>query len=247
MPLLAAAVLGGPLAAPVLAADDLPFTQQVKLVKDGMSGSMKYRVVREEPVHGAVSSGKVRYDFDVFQLVESDNSWDYYLLDAEVKRGTSGGKHPFPNVQVMLSTFAGFKHNKATYTTGRQSFERKCKTYNVNLGASYGPVGAGTTVTTIESCDNDPRVTRRLSNKLENGTYRNGTYDIRAMHALPRVGMQKWIRVKEGKTPPFYVRISPRRTKCVEMNPHTDKCIDWKDFWADGRKQLLQYEDATRR
>lgn len=186
------------------------------------------------------------YDFNVYHLVESESDWDCYLLSATAKRKVAGGNWAFPNIRISLTTFPGFKHNKATYTGGRSTFKKSCHTYPVNLGASYGPVSAGTTVTEIKSCNDNPKVTRSLGHKLNNGTYRTGLYTVYAASQLPRVGMQKWIRVPEGKTPPFYVLIKARKTKCVKRNA-VGQCFDWKDYWGAGKKQSLSYDDSTPR
>jgi hypothetical protein len=217
------------------ASDGVPISQQVSLVRDGMQGTIKYRAYEADPYWRA-SKGRAYYDFDVYRLHEREPRWDYYFVNVVLRRKASSG-WSYENLRVSLTTAYGYGHrvNRTSYTPGRSTFKRECKNYPLSLGVGYGPVSAGTTVATLRSCNDAPSVSRYL-----NYDHRTGLFTISGMKDMPRVMAQKWIRVRQGRTPPFYVAISARRDVCVDRRD--GYCYTWGERWSDSRGQYLYYQ-----
>lgn len=214
----------------------IPISQRVSLVRDGMQGKISYRAMQADP-YWRRSSGRASYDFDVYRLHEREPRWDYYFVAVVVRAVHRGGGWNYDNLRVSLTTAYGYgkRVNRTTFTKGRRTFDRDCKTYPLNLGVGYGPISAGTTVGTLRSCDDGPRVSRYLSHGK-----RTGLYTIAGMPNMRRVMAQKWIRVHQGRHPPFYVAISARRDKCI--NRQDGHCYSWRTHWKDSRGQYLYYK-----
>ena len=206
------------------AAADPPVVQQAVLVKDdpknprsftyyehisgigqgdlvcyGTSGPCKKR---------PPNSGKVTYSVKLYRLKEREKRYDYYFVDVT---STTSKRHGDGDKGAMSVTIdPTSKVNTTANVYSKSTIKDDCHSYPINLGVSMGPVGVGTTVATLSTCDKAQLHTTKLpSNAVR--------YDVYSLNRFRSWSVQKWVRVAAGAKPTFAVTVRWRNDNCTVL------------------------------
>jgi hypothetical protein len=213
---------------------DIGFTQQVVLVKDRGPFTMKYSsfsdgtgscedCIRPHKIGG----GTMKVHLRAYRLVERAKR-DYYIVDVTVRtKKRYGSEHyAYIDAKVQNTKASAEKVSQATYSLGKTDVKEDCDTYDINIGASFHGISAGTKVATLDTCTESP-ITRR-------GVTRGQDYHVTNFNGVRSVTFQRFVRVSKGAKPVFRVAVS---------RP-TDHCKVYT--WADGQHYYCYNQEKTK-
>jgi hypothetical protein len=214
------------MAEPVVARPDVPFSQQVKLRDDLGPFVIKYRSFNDNEPNGCsnctagplpISSGKVSVEPQTYVLVEQNKKYDYYLVQVAITTSDRKGTRSAGVLQATLRSTASV--STATHSAGYTQTAQSCHTYPIDLGASWGPFDASTTVGHYSTC-----VKTKVSHRA---VKRGDSYRVTNLNGIKTIEFSRFVRVKAGKHPKFTVNIVTPQARCHYVNiPTTGVQLD---------------------
>lgn len=191
------------------AAADVAISQQVVLRQDHGPYVMRYK--QYYPHNDGVATmraygrGRLVFSLKSYKLKEQERRYDYYLVDFTGHTRRRRGWDSLGRAQVYLSTTRVV--NYTTYTKGKSTGPGRCRTRDIDIGATIGFVSVGTTVAHIRTCGDGARLRRRV-------TSRAAMFTATGLNEMRYFTAQKWVRVRQGNRPRFFAHVITNHDRC---------------------------------
>jgi hypothetical protein len=213
-------------AAPAPAKAGVPFSQQVELRDDRGPYSIKYKAFPDNVAKGCskcidgplpMVSGTVSVAPQTYVLKEENKKYDYYLVEVGISVSHQKGTRSAGVLKATLRSLGSVSYS--TYSAGYAQTSQSCHTYPIDLGASWGPVDASTTVATYSTC---------VETKVSHHRVKNGdAFSVTNLNGIKRITFSRFVRVKAKSHPKFKVTVSTPRARCHHVSiPTTGEQLD---------------------
>jgi hypothetical protein len=213
-------------AAPVPARAGVPFSQQVELRNDRGPYAMHYNAFPDNVAKGCspcqagplpIVSGKVSVAPQTYVLKEQNKKYDYYLVQVGISVSQQKGTRSAGVLKATLRSLGSV--NYSTHSAGYRQTSQNCHTYPIDLGASWGPVDASTTVATYSTC---------VETKVSHHRVNNGdAFSVTNLNGIKRIVFSRFVRVKAKVHPKFKVTVTAPRARCHYVSiPTTGEQLD---------------------
>lgn len=150
--------------------------------------------------------GKLQIVPRTYKLKDQNTRYDYYLVDLEVRTSNRSGSKYYGYLDANVQSAASVSY--ATYSLGKSEVSG-CRTYPINIAASWGAISAGTTVGSFSLNCVNAYIHRKAIR-------RGQSYSMDNLNGVTLVDFERFVRVAAGSHPKFNLRLQYPTDKCAK-------------------------------
>lgn len=148
----------------------------------------------------AKATGKVHVNIATFKILDQNDRYDFYALDATATLTNRTGDEDWGWMDFNVRSVGKVRVLDASYSLGKHSVNSEaCTYYPIDLGVQFFFVSAGTEVGHVRFCHAGSEVS-------SSGTDRGRLYHATGVSGIWNIEMQRYVQVREGRLPRFRVK-----------------------------------------